>query len=126
MSVPEPKKELGALILAKIEFLQKKQLGRKLVAIRLSLAGSVGAFIWAVLAYGKTFLQSDFWVLLQLLLTDASAVLKNWNDFLFSLLETFPVVSATIMLVPILFILISFSTYFKLTYLNHRNRYNYI
>ena len=119
----EPSPQLRVSILTRIETLQKRQIKRKLVLTYFSLVASLGAFIWTVVAYGNDFLQSDFWILLRLALTDASAVLKNWNDFLFSLLETFPVMSTTIMLVPVFALLISFSVYFKLI---QRNHYNYI
>lgn len=118
---PSPK--LSGLILARIEILGQKRLRNKLIFSRLSLAGSLGAFTWTVVEYGNTFLQSDFWILLRLILTDASAVMRNWNDFLFSLLETFPAVSVTIILIPVFAILLSFSAYFKL--INQRH-YNYI
>ena len=110
----EPSPVLAGLILSRIEALQKKRLKRSLMLSYCSLAFSFSAFAWAVLAYGQAFLQSDFWILLRLALSDASLVLKNWNDFLFSLLETFPVVSATIMLIPILALLFSFSVYYKI------------
>jgi len=119
----EPSPELSGLILARIEILQKKQIKRKLGLAYLSLASSLGTFIWTIVEFGQTFLQSDFWILLRLLATDASLVLKNWNDFMFSLLETFPAVSVTIILIPTFALLLSLSAYFKLI---NRNHYNYI
>jgi len=117
---PEPSEKLHGLIMAKIEKLRERQVKRKLMWSRLSLAGSFGAFALAVWGYGNAFLQSDFWMLLRLTLTDAGAVFKNWNDFFFSLAETFPVVSAAIMLVPVIAILFSLSVYFKVS----QNNYN--
>ncbi len=119
----EPSAKLAGSILARIERLQKRQIRQKLILAHFSLVGSLGATVWAAMAYGNAFLQSDFWVLLRLLLTDASSVLRNWNDFAFSLLETFPAVSATILLMPVLILLLSFSAYFKL---EKRSHYNYI
>ena len=119
----EPSPKLAVSILARIEKLQNQQIKRKLVWSYFSLATSGMAFILAIFALGNSFLQSDFWILLRLLLTDASAVMGNGNDFLFSLLETFPTVSATILLVPVFAILLSFSAYFKII---NRSHYNYI
>jgi hypothetical protein len=119
----EPSSKLADLIMIRIEVLREKQTKRKLILSYFSLVSSFSAFIFTIIAYGNAFLQSDFWILLRLLATDASSVLKNWNDFAFSLLETFPAVSAAIMLVPVFAILLSFSAYFKL--INQRH-YNYI
>lgn len=112
---------LDFLILSRISELRQKQIRQKLFWSRASLMGSFGAFFWAVFSYGQTFLSSDFWIIFRLLLTDASDVFRNWNDFLFSLLETFPVFSTIIMLVPILAMLVSFFAYVKLI---QRNSYN--
>ncbi len=117
----EPPKDLAGSILARVDALQKRQIKRRLMLSYLSLAGSFGAFVLAIVEYGQSFLQSDFWILLRLLLTDASAVFKNWNDFLFSLLETFPVISVVAILIPVFLIFISFSVYFKFSYKNNYN-----
>lgn len=120
---PSPK--LEGSILARIEILQKRQIRRRLSLAYFGLVSSLGAFIWTVVEFGNAFLQSDFWILLRLLATDASLVLKNWNNFLFSLLETFPAVSAAMILIPVFVLLLSFSAYFKLMNRNHYH-YNYI
>lgn len=120
LKTPEPSQELAGSIMFKIEKLRGKQVKRRLIWSRVSLFGSFGAFALSVWICGATFLQSDFWVLLRLTFTDAGAVLKNWNDFFFSLAETFPVVSAAIMLIPVVAILFSLSVYFKIS----RSNYN--
>jgi hypothetical protein len=119
----EPSPKLAVSILARIEKLQNQQIKIKLAWSYFSLATSGAAFVLAIFALGNSFLQSDFWILLRLLLTDASAVMSNGNDFLFSLLETFPAVSASILLIPVFAILLSFSAYFKII---NRSHYNYI
>lgn len=117
----EPSSKLAGLILFEIGLLQEKQAKRKLVLSYFSLAGSLGAFVLAVFEYGGVFLQSEFWSLLKLLSTDAEIVLGNWNDFSFSLLETLPVVSIIIILIPVLALLFSISVYFKSIQKNHYN-----
>ena len=121
ISQKEPRPELAGLILAKISELRRRQIKRKLFFSYFSLAGSFGAFFWAIISYGQTFLHSDFWIILQLLLTDATDVMRNWNDFLLSLMETFPVFSTVVMLLPIMAIMFSLSVYFKLSYKNNYN-----
>lgn len=123
ISEVSPSPKLEGLILVRIEILRKRQIRRRLAFSYLSLTSSLGAFVWTVVEFGSAFLQSDFWILLRLLLTDASSVMRNWNDFLFSLLETFPAISLSIMLVPVFAILFSLSTYFKLA---NRRQFNYI
>lgn len=117
----KPSPRLEGLVLSKIKSLKEKQSKRKLALSYFSLTGSFGAFALAVFKCGNAFLQSDFWILLKLLSTDASLVLGNWSDFLFSLLETFPIVSATIILIPVFALLLSFSAYFKSIRKNHYN-----
>lgn len=119
----EPSSELADLVLAEIGLLREKQTKRKLVLSYFSLAGSLGAFVLAVFEYGGAFLQSEFWSLLKLLSTDAGIALENWNDFSFSLLETFPTVSVIIILIPIFALLLSVSAYFKSA---GKNCYKYI
>jgi hypothetical protein len=119
----EPNPKLEVLILSKIEILKEKQAKKRLVWSYFGLTSSFGAFTLAILGYGNAFLKSDFWDLLKLISTDTGLVLGNWGDFAFSLLETFPVVSLAIILIPIFAMLISFSVYFKSI---HRSHYNYI
>ena len=117
----EPSPRLESMILTRIGFLRKKETRRKLLYSWLSLSGSFGMFVLAIVEYGNAFLQSDFWSLLKLLSTDAALVLENWNDFAFSLLETFPVVSFAIILIPTFSLLLSFAAYFQSIHLSHRN-----
>ncbi len=119
----EPPSELADLILSKTGLLREKRAKRKIMFSYFSLAGSLGAFVLAVSEYGGAFLQSEFWSLLKLLSTDAEIVLGNGNDFMFSLLETFPVISMIIILIPVLALLLSVSVYFKSI---GRNHYRYI
>ncbi len=109
----EPPSKMAGLILSEIGLLRGKQAKRKIMLSYFSLAGSFGAFVWAVFEYGGVFLQSEFWSLLKLLLTDMGIVLGNGNDFTLSLLETFPVASMIIILIPVLALLFSVSVYFK-------------
>lgn len=119
----EPSPKLEGLILSKIESLKEKQARKKLVLSYFSLAASFGTFMLAVIGYGNAFLRSEFWDLLKLSITDTGVVFGNWNYFAFSLLETFPVITFAVILIPILLLLFSLSVYFKSI---HRNHFNYI
>lgn len=119
----EPSPKLEGLILSKIEALKEKRAKKKLMLSYFSLATSFGAFVLAVVSYGNAFVKAEFWDLLKLSITDTGVVFGNWSYFAYSLLETFPVVSLAVILIPILALLFSFSAYFKSI---HRSHFNYI
>jgi len=104
----------------KIGFQRAKTLKRKLVFSYLGLAGSSLAIFGAILGFGGSILQSEFWNLSTLLFSDLMVVAGNWQDFMYSLLETFPVINAIIILIPVFTLFLSFNAY-----LNNR-RSNYI
>ncbi len=117
----EPSPKLESLILSKIELLKEKQAKKKVMLSYFGLVTSFGTFVLAVVGYGNAFVKADFWDLLKLSITDAGIVFGNWSYFSCSLLETFPVVSLAVILIPILALLFSLSTYFKLIRKNHLN-----
>lgn len=123
MSEIEPNSNLEGFILAKIEQIKYKQAKKRLFFSYFGLVSSAGTFVLAIFGYGRAFLQSEFWVLSKLILTDAGVVFSNLNEYTFSLLETFPVVSAIIILTPITVLLYSFSIYFKS---NRLSRLSYV
>jgi len=66
----------------------------------------------AGLFFGQAFLQSEFWTMLSLVFSDIAIVAKNWDTFSMSLLETFPVAHAAILLIPVFLVLVSVNCYF--------------
>ena len=99
------------LLLAKIE---KEKIGkakRQLFFSYLGLGGSALFLAYAILNFGQLFLQSEFWNVFSLIFSDAMVVLKNWNVYIFSLLETFPTIYAAILLLPIFTMLISVNVF---------------
>ncbi len=96
-----------SLLLARIE---KEKIGRakrQLIFSYFGLGGSVLFLTYAILNFGQLFLQSEFWNVSSLIFSDAVVVLKNWNIYIFSLLETFPTIYVAIFLLPIFTMLIS-------------------
>ena len=114
ISEVNPRPNLERIILRKIELAKKRQLRYKLILTYAGLIGSVAAAIYAGLTYGGSFLQSDFWNLVSLAFSDISTVAQHWQAFLMSLLETFPVMSAIAILVPIVILLLSLGMYLDL------------
>jgi hypothetical protein len=116
-----PKEELKLRILKAINAQEKKSLRSKLMFTYAGFTSSLILLLYAVFSFGQAFLKSEFWSLLSLLLSDAGTVMKYGGDFLFSLLETFPVMLAVMFLVPIFVFFISLSSYFRLHNSNHYN-----
>jgi hypothetical protein len=115
--------ELKAKILHSINAQEKRSIRAKIMLTYGGFMSSIALLIYAVFSFGQAFLQSEFWSLLSLGFSDAGTVAKYGGDFLFSLLETFPVSMAIIFLVPVFIMLISLASYFKL---NNSNHYNHI
>jgi len=105
----EPNSNLEALIMQKIGFQRERALKRKLIFSYLGLAGSGLAIFGAILGFGGAILQSEFWNLSTLLFSDLMVVAGNWKDFMYSLLETFPVINAIAILIPVFTLFLSFN-----------------
>ena len=107
----DPPLYLEGAILHKIEIAKEKQAKIK---ISLSYAGLGGSFIFLfciVAVFGNSFLESEFWSIVSLAYYDASIVAGNWNDFVFSLLETFPVINTIAISLSIIIVLLSLDRY---------------
>lgn len=107
----EPNSGLEALVMQKIGLQQAKIARRNLIFSYLGLAGSGLAIFGSVFSFGGAFLESEFWNLSALLFSDLMIVTGNWKDFMYSLLETFPVINMIVILIPIFTLLLSFNAY---------------
>ncbi|MFH0929901.1 MAG: hypothetical protein V1814_01475 [Candidatus Moraniibacteriota bacterium] len=116
----EPSRGLEGKILKAIEFEKSLEIRKKLMFTRAGLAVSFGALIYTLFVFGKAFLESDFWNLLKLTLSDTGIIAGHFGDFSISLLESLPVVEIFAMLVPVLAVMLILSYYFKFTN-NHFN-----
>lgn len=95
--------------------------------IRTSLALSFLGFIsssllvfWAIFVFGNSFLQSEFWSMLSLIFSDVMLVAKNWEEYAYSLMETFPVVNVITVLAPAFICLLFFNLFLSI-----REKYRY-
>lgn len=124
-SLPEltPSPQLEEIILRKIELEKNKSLKRKLVFYYSSLIGSAAAVLATIFIFGKAFLESEFLKVASLAFSDATIVATHWQEFFYSVLETFPVVSAILTLIPVFALLISFN---MLQFTLNKNRRKYI
>ncbi len=107
-----PNPELENLILQKIENVNQKQIQQKLISSYIYMFGSVMLLIYSSVVFGGEILQSEFWSLASLFFSDLKTVLVNWQNFGYSLLETFPVIGAVAILIPVFIFTWSLAVYF--------------
>jgi hypothetical protein len=119
----DPTERLEGLILQKIELERGKNVRNKLVFSYIGLISSTLAVFYTLLAFGQTLLRSEFWNILSLAFSDAGIVLANWHDYLYSAMETFPVLTVAIILLPIFILLMSIDFYLNLS---HKNNFKHI
>lgn len=109
----QPAPGLQARIFQAVAMEKDRAAERKLWVSRLGLGLSSAVFLASVSVFGKAILQSEFWSIVSLVFSDLLVVARNWQDFSYSLLETFPTVGATAVLVPVMMLLFSFSVYLE-------------
>ena len=112
MPEKEPAKNLKSAVLARIEQKETQLIQRKLRLSYAAIAISAAAIFYASFTAGSALLHSEFWSLATLTFSDALTVAHDWQDFLFSLLETLPVFDLSILVIPFaaLFLSLSFCT----------------
>lgn len=103
----DPPAELAGFIFAKIGKEKIRKAKRQLIFSYFVFGASLVLAIFVGSAFGKAFWQSEFWTMLSLVFSDIAIVMRNWDAFFFSLLETFPAVPAALLLAPIFMLLLS-------------------
>jgi hypothetical protein len=114
MSQIEPSYELKGLILRRIEMERSRQIRRKLIFSYSGMAASFSAAVYTLIYFGSAFFKSEFWSIFSLIFSDIMIVAGNWKTYLYSLLETLPVVNLVLILIPIFGLLISVGFYLDL------------
>lgn len=121
MTEIEPAEEMASRIFARVSAEEDRVISRKLMISRLGLGASAVIFLVAAFSFGQIIIQSEFWNIMSLAFSDMQAVAQNWQDYAYSLLETFPTVSVIAILAPVMTLLFSFSMY-----LETNNKHKYI
>jgi hypothetical protein len=121
MSEIEPTEKLTSLIFAQVSAEKDRVIRRRLMISRLGLSASVAVFLIMAFSFGQVIAQSEFWNIMSLAFSDMQTVVQNWQDFSYSLLETFPTISVIAILAPIMTLLFSFSMYLETS-----NKHKYI
>jgi hypothetical protein len=117
----EPSRGLEEKILKAIAMENSQKVAKKLMFARMGLAASLGALVYTLFVFGKTFLESDFWNLAKLVFSDTGIIAKNFSNFSVSLLETLPIVEISAMLVPVFAVMMMLSWYFKFSNNNFKH-----
>jgi len=115
----EPSRGLEGKILKAISLENSRKTARKLMYARTGLVASFGALVYTLFVFGRAFLESDFWNLLKLTLSDSGIIARHFGDYSASLLETLPVLEIFAMLVPVVAVMLMLSYYFKFSNNNH-------
>lgn len=114
-----PSDNLEFKILNRIREEKERRIKNKLVFSYLGMFVSTGLFFYAFLSFEKSIWQSDFWNIAYLLMSDAKIALFHWDNFILSLLETFPAVELATVTAPIFTLFLSFSLYRRLFLKQH-------
>jgi hypothetical protein len=104
--VDAPSEILAERIMQAIEKEKAKKLRQKLLLIRLAFSFSALLMSYLVYQFGATLVRSEFWTLSSLIFSDTKVLLDYWSEYLFSLLETFPVIQLIFLLIPLYLLLV--------------------
>lgn len=84
---------------------------------RLAVGGVIGSvmlFVGTVFFLGTALVQSEFWSLFTLLFSDLGVIVTSGGDFLYSLLETLPLVPLIALVAPLTLLFLSMSFFLSL------------
>lgn len=114
----DPPARLAVFVLARIEREKLRRIKQNLILSYVGFVSSAIMAVYALVAFGHSFIQSEFWSMLSLAFSDITVVAQNRNEFGLSLMETFPIMHVFIILVPLLILLVSANAYLS-------NRFSY-
>jgi hypothetical protein len=110
----EPSLGLERAVLACIELEKSKKLRWKLAFSKIGISVSAAGFLYAIFVLGGALVNSEFASMLTLAFSDLTTIAQNWNDYAFSLVETFPTLTVSIILIPIFIFFLSLNSYVNL------------
>jgi hypothetical protein len=110
----EPPLGLERAILERIDLEKNKKLRLELVFSKMGICASLIGFLYVVFALGGALVSSEFASMLTLIFSDLTTVARNWNDYAFSLVETFPTLTIAIILIPLFIFFLLLSSYINL------------
>ena len=108
-----PSPELAKKILLRIDNEERRRLLFHAIAFCAALLGSVALAVYGAVSVTAAASQSGFMAFVSLFFSDFSAAMASFSDFAFSIIESFPVVSAALLLSGIFFALWSAANFIK-------------
>ena len=96
--IPEPPAGLDRKIMRRIKRYKRRVLMAKTVGFGTLFAGSIVALVIAYSNLANALAQSGFLNFISLFFSDFGMTMANFQDFAFSMLESFPVFSAAFLL----------------------------
>ena len=103
LDAPEPCDSLAARILLCIEEKERRSLRAKAAAFGAVFLGSLALAAAGLLAFGTQVSQSGFLSFASLWFSDFSAAVANWSDMVSSMVDSFPILPAAIILASVSF-----------------------
>lgn len=101
----EPKEPFEALfkkVMRRIKQEQRLLVVKRLAAFSIILAGSAAAFVPAFRMVSADFAESGFVEFFSLIFSDSALITAYWQNFVFVLLESLPVMSMIVFLITVL------------------------
>lgn len=102
----DPPAYLKKAVFKRIAKENQKQLLRKKMLYFCGFSVSIISLFTSILFFGKNIMTSDFWSIGLLAFSDMKVVFTYWQEYLLSLLETFPVEAMTFIMVPMFILLV--------------------
>lgn len=111
LPIPQPSAGLAERILMAV-FREEARRARKLKQFALAGIFVSGALLGVVVHFwGQAIVQSEFWQMITLVVSDFAVVARYWDSLLLALLETFPALPLTLFFAPLFSLLLFFSMY---------------
>ncbi len=104
--VEAPSEKLAERIMQAIEREKAKKFRQKLLLIRLAFLISFLLMVYFIFQFGTIIARSEFWTLFSLIFFDTKILFEYWNEYMFSLLETFPVIQLVFLMIPLYLLLV--------------------
>ncbi len=103
----EPPADLLSRIMAAIKRRQRIYAGIEIAGFSLSFTISLAALFFGIGELGRQLAQAGTLKIFSLIISDFAVVLANWQEFMFSFLESFPLWPMILTLAGVLLLLIS-------------------
>ena len=102
----DPPAYLKEAVFERIAKENQKRIIRKKMLYLCGFSVSIVGLFTSIGFFGRNIMTSDFWSIGSLFFTDMKVVVTYWQEYILSLLETFPVEAFAFILTPIFILLV--------------------